>query len=209
MSDARRGARLSQIVSQPESPVCTLRPLCVDLDGTLVKSDTLVGSLLLLLRTYPARALALPGKALRGKAAFKAYVTAAVSLDVAHLPYNRKVLQFLEQERGRGRTICLATGADQALAQRVADHLGLFSCVLASDGATNLTGSRKLDELRSRLHSEAFDYIGNSRADLPLLVHATERMVANPSLGLRIGLRLRGIRPAREFREPVRESRPS
>ena len=178
-----------------------MRPLCVDLDGTLVKTDTLVDSLLLLLRTYPARAMALPGRVFRGRAAFKAYVTGAVSLDVAHLPYNRKVLQFLEQERGRGRAICLATGADQVLAHRVADHLGVFSCVLGSDGATNLTGSRKLDKLRSQLESDAFDYIGNGRADLPLLVHATERMVANPSLGLRLGLHARGLRPAREFRE--------
>jgi phosphoserine phosphatase len=197
---------LSQIESQPESTAAAMRPLCVDLDGTLVKSDTLVDSLLLLLRTHPLRALALPVRVFRGRAAFKAYITASVSLDVAHLPYNRKVLQFLEQERGRGRTICLATGADQALARRVADHLGIFSRVLASDGATNLTGDRKLDKLRSQLDSEAFDYIGNSRADLPLLVHATERMVANPSLALRIGLRLRGIRPAHEFRERARNS---
>ena len=201
VSDSRRGKRLSQIISQPESPVATLRPLCVDLDGTLVKSDTLVDSLLVLSRTRPGLLFKLPGRLFHGKAAFKAFVTESISLDVAHLPYNRKLLQYLQQERGKGRAIYLATGADLRLARRVAAHLDVFSGVLGSDGTTNLTGEKKLDSLRRNLGSEAFDYIGNDTPDLPLLARATEPMVANPSLGLRMGLRSRGIRPAREFQE--------
>ena len=172
-----------QTISQPTSSCKTLRPLCVDLDGTLVKSDTLVDSLLAMLRTRPVLALALPRSLLRGKAAFKAFVTQSVSLDVAHLPYNQKLLQFLREEHSRGRAIYLATGADIALARRVAEHLGIFSEVLASDGATNLTGNRKLAGLRSRIGDAEFDYIGNDSPDLPLLAQAREPMVANPSFG--------------------------
>jgi 4-hydroxybenzoate polyprenyltransferase/phosphoserine phosphatase len=173
----------------------------VDLDGTLVKSDTLIDSLLALARNRPALLFALPGRVLRGKAAFKAFVTDAVSIDVIHLPYNRALLQFLQAERAKGREIYLATGADQRLAERVAKHLGIFSGVLGSDGRTNLTGNSKLKTLRSHLDSRAFDYIGNDTPDLPLLANATEAMVANPSLRLRMGLRRRGIRPAHEFEE--------
>jgi 4-hydroxybenzoate polyprenyltransferase len=186
---------------KPEAPVETLRPLCVDLDGTLVKSDTLVDSLLVLLRTDTAQVFKLPGRLLQGKAAFKAFVTQSVFLDAAHLPYNHTLLQFLHEERARGRALYLATGADMHLARRVADHLGIFADVLGSDGATNLTGSRKLDGLRRRLDSSSFDYIGNDTPDLPLLDHATEPMVANPTLRLRIRMRARGIRPARSFLE--------
>jgi 4-hydroxybenzoate polyprenyltransferase/phosphoserine phosphatase len=190
---------LPQIVSQPESTDATLRPLCVDLDGTLVKSDTLVDSLLLLLRIRPALLLALPSRLLRGRAAFKAFVTESISLDVVHLPYNRKVLQFLQEQRKDGREIYLATGANVMLARRIAAHLGIFKGVLGSDGATNLTGARKLDGLRSSLGPGGFDYIGNGSPDLPLLTHATQPMVANPSLVLRLRLRARGIHPARDF----------
>ena len=173
----------------------------MDLDGTLVKSDTLADSLLALLRTRPRLLAALPGRLLQGKAAFKAYVTESVALDVARLPYNHKLLAHLQQEHERGRAIYLATGADERLARRVAAHLGIFSGVLGSDGVTNLTGNTKLDELRRRVGSGEFDYIGNDWPDLPLLAQATEAMVANPSLRLRLGLRSRGIRPTREFRE--------
>ena len=192
---------MHQTISNLESTTTNLRPLCVDLDGTLVKSDTLVDSLLVLLRTRPALVFKLPSQLLHGKAAFKAFVTQSISLDVAYLPYNRQLLQFLQQERAQGRKIYLATGADLALAQRVATHLGIFTGVLASDGAANLTGNKKLLSLRKLLNSAAFDYIGNDTLDLPLLASASEPMVANPSLWLRLRLWTLGIRPAREFHE--------
>jgi 4-hydroxybenzoate polyprenyltransferase/phosphoserine phosphatase len=196
---------LPQAISNPtpetEPRFQALRPLCVDLDGTLVKSDTLVDSLLALLRTDPAMVFKLPGRLFRGKAAFKGFVTESVSLDTAHLPYNGKLLQFLRQEHNRGRAIYMATGADVRLARRVADHLGIFTDVLGSDGVTSLTGSNKLDSLRTRLDSAAFDYIGNDTPDLPLLAKATEAMVANPSMRLRMKLRARGTRPTHAFLE--------
>jgi 4-hydroxybenzoate polyprenyltransferase/phosphoserine phosphatase len=195
---------LPQVAAPPESPAAILRPLCVDLDGTLVKSDTLVDSLLVLVRTHPALLFALPGHLLRGKAEFKAFVTSHVTLDVAHLPYNRKVLQFLHEEHAQARPIYLVTGANERLARRIADHLGVFSGVLASDRTVNLTGSRKLDRLRAKLDNSAYDYIGNDVPDLPLLADATESMVANPTLRLRLRLRLRHIHPARTFDERPR-----
>jgi len=176
-------------------------PLCVDLDGTLVKSDTLVDSLLALARSHPALLFKLPGRVLRGKAAFKAFVTESVSLDVVNLPYNKPLLKYLHHERAKGRAIFLTTGADVRLANRVAAHLGIFTGVLGSDGATNLTGANKLDRLRACLGDGAFDYIGNDTPDLPLLSCAQEPMITNPTMRLRMGLRARGIKPAREFVE--------
>jgi 4-hydroxybenzoate polyprenyltransferase len=192
---------LSKAISETKSPTASSRPLCVDLDGTLVKSDTLVDSLLVLARTRPGLLWKLPSRLMRGKAAFKAFVTDSVTLDVARLPYNLKVLQFLQQEHVKGRPIYLTTGADSRVAQRVADNLGIFTSVLGSDGSTNLIAGKKLDRLRAHLAVDAFDYIGNARPDLPLLAQATEPMVANPSLGLRMGMRTRGIRPTRLFEE--------
>jgi 4-hydroxybenzoate polyprenyltransferase/phosphoserine phosphatase len=191
-----------------DAGAATRHPLCVDLDGTLVKSDTLVDSLLALARSHPQLVFKLPGRVLAGKAAFKAFVASSVALDVANLPYNTALLDFLHQERARGRAIYLATGADERLAHRVADHLGIFAGVLASDGTTNLTGSDKLDRLRGHLDSAAFDYIGNDTPDVPLLAHAAVPMIANPTVRLRMRLKSRGIQPARVFveQEPVLRS---
>lgn len=192
---------MSRVDSPPELVAAQLRPLCVDLDGTLVKSDTLIDSLLVLIRTRFSLLPTLPVQLLHGKAAFKAFVTQSVSLDVARLPYNRKLLHFLEEQHKQGREIYLATGADIVMAKRVAEHLGIFKGVLGSDGALNLTGDHKLERLRARFGSGEFDYIGNSTPDLPLLANSPQPMVANPSLSLRIRLRLRRIQPAMDFRD--------
>jgi 4-hydroxybenzoate polyprenyltransferase len=195
---------VSQAIVQPEPSIATPRPLCVDLDGTLVKSDTLIDSLLLLARTRPGLVPLLFTRVLRGKAAFKAFVTDNVTLDVQHLPYNRKLLQYLNEQRREGRPIYLATGADLRVARRVAAHLGIFADVLGSDGSTNLTGQKKLAGLRSRLGTAEFDYIGNDTPDLHLLAGAAQPMVANPSRRLRSRLRFRRIVPARTFEERSR-----
>ncbi|RZU42281.1 UbiA family prenyltransferase [Edaphobacter modestus] len=183
-----------------------LPALCVDLDGTLVKSDTLVDSALALARYRPAMLLKIPRWLLQGKAALKRHITSAVSLDVAHLPYNRELLQFLEQQHAEGRPIYLATAADSALAKRVAEHLGLFDGVLASDGILNLAGPNKLAAFRQTF-GDNFCYIGNALADLPLLENCQHPMVANPTRGLSAALRKARITPARTFTEKVSPAR--
>lgn len=191
----------TQVPPQASALPVSIRPLCVDLDGTLVKSDTFWDSLMVLARTQPLALLQLPQWLTRGKAVLKAEVGKRVSLDVRHQPYNRRLLEFLESERGQGRHVYLATGADQALAARIADHLGVFDGVLASDGQTNLTANNKLDGLREAFGDEGYDYVGNSAADLPLLVHASHAMVANPVPRLRSRLRALGVSVEHDFED--------
>ena len=173
-------------------------PLCVDLDGTLVKSDTLLDSVIVLARQSPSFLLRFPLRIAQGKAAFKRNVSSAVELDVVHLPYNQPLLEFLRQQHAAGRELYLATGADDLLAQRVAAHLGIFTGVLASDGSLNLTGHNKLTAFQQRFPA-GFSYIGNARVDLPLLTHCLHPMVANPNHTLRAGLRSASVEPTRTF----------
>ena len=181
-------------------------PLCVDLDGTLVRSDTLVDSVLALARQHPALLLKVPGWIGAGKASFKQQVTSAVELDVEHLPYNVPLLDWLRAEHGNGRAIYLATAADTRLAERVAAHLGLFAGVLASDGKTNLAGGNKLAAFRARF-GDSFCYIGNARPDVEVLTACESPMVANPDRALRAGLRRAGVVPAQSFQDRSPASR--
>ena len=183
----------------PVSPP-VLPALCVDLDGTLVKSDTLVDSVLILARQNPGALFSLPAWLAQGKASFKRHVTGAVSIDVVHLPYNQPLLRYLEEQHAAGRPIYLATAADRGLADRISAHLGLFEDVLASDGAHNLAGNNKLDAFRARF-GDNFCYIGNARPDLPILTACVAPMVANPDAGLMSGLRAAAVVPARIFRD--------
>ncbi len=178
-------------------------PLCVDLDGTLVKSDTLVDSVLALARQNPRALLSIPGWLAKGKASFKSRVAHAVHLDVACLPYNRPLLDFLKLQHAAGRPLFLATAADRSLADRVATHLGIFSQTFASDGAHNLAGQNKLEAFRRHFGPD-FSYIGNASPDLPILTACHEPMVANPSASLMAGLHAAHVVPAHIFRDQTR-----
>jgi 4-hydroxybenzoate polyprenyltransferase len=151
-------------------------PLAVDLDGTLAKTDLLLESILVLLKQKIWCALLLPYWLLKGKAYFKQQVARRSELDTAAIPYREDLLDYLKTERARGRMLILATAADGRIARRVADHLGIFDQVLASDGIVNLAGRAKRDRLVEEFGAGQFDYVGNGRCDLPVL-HAARKAV--------------------------------
>jgi 4-hydroxybenzoate polyprenyltransferase/phosphoserine phosphatase len=155
--------------------------LVTDLDGTIVKTDVLLESLLALVKQKPHYILYLPVWLLRGKAYLKQQVARRVSLDVSVLPYREDLLDYLKRQRAQGRTIVLATAADIQSAQRVADHLRIFDLVLASDGTTNLSGESKRKRLVSEFGEKGFDYAANDRSDLVVWASARQAIVVNPS----------------------------
>ncbi len=156
-------------------------PLCVDLDGTLVKTDILVESFLVLLKHNIAFAFLAPFWLLKGKAHFKQQIADRVEIDVSILPYHEALLDYLRNQRTQHRRLVLATASHAKFAQKIAAHLGLFDDVLASDGQKNLSGSKKLHELRHDFGEQGFDYIGNSRADLKIWPHARRAILVNPT----------------------------
>jgi 4-hydroxybenzoate polyprenyltransferase/phosphoserine phosphatase len=181
-------------------------PLSVDLDGTLVKSDTLLDTVVVLARQSPASLLQFPLWVAQGKAAFKRRVSLLAEIDVERLPYNQPLLEYLREQHAEGREIWLATGADALLAERVAAHLGIFAGVMASDGSVNLTGSSKLASFQQRF-PQGFCYIGNARPDVPLLAACVAPMVANPHRRLLAGLRSARVEPVRTFRDAASPGR--
>ena len=159
-------------------------PVCVDLDGTLVKTDTLHECLILLLKVRPWLVLLLPFWMLRGKAFFKRQVCSRVDLDVATLPYHVQLVNHLRQLVQDGRAIYLVTGADACVARKVAAHIGGFAGVICSDGTANLTGSRKCDHLVDRFGEGGFVYAGNGAVDVAVWRKSAAAMVVNASAGV-------------------------
>jgi 4-hydroxybenzoate polyprenyltransferase len=168
-----------QVSGQPR-PV-----LCVDLDGTLVRTDTLQESLVELLRHRPWMLLALPWWLLRGRASFKARVAAAVDLDPSVLPYNTELVAFLRDEHAAGRTLTLATASHAKTARRIADHVGLFTAVHATDDKINRKGPAKAEALATAYGEGAFSYAGDARADLPVWKRASSAVLVNVSRAVR------------------------
>ena len=145
-----------------------LLPLAVDLDGTLVSTDTLLESALMLIRQKPWSILLFWVWLSRGKTVLKAGVAKHVTPHAESLPYRLDLVEYLRGERSKGRTIVLATAAHRTIADRVAAWLGIFDVVLASTDAVNLKGTLKRDALVRLYGLRGFDYIGDSKSDKPV-----------------------------------------
>ncbi len=152
----------------PDADAGPRRVICVDLDGTLIAGDLLWESFLDLLKRKPLRALLALGALVKGKAHFKRTVAAQSGVDATRLLFREEVLAELNAVRSQGTSIVLATAADELHARAVADHLGIFADVLASDGVRNLSGAHKAALLCERYGEGCFDYFGNDWADVPV-----------------------------------------
>ena len=153
-------------------------PLCVDLDGTLIRTDLLIESAFTLLRHNPLYLFRLPLWLLRGRAHLKREIARRVRIDVAALPYDPRVLEWLRGEAGaRPRVLC--TASDLSFAEAVAAHVGGFDAVLGSDGVRNLGGRVKCAALCERYGECGFDYAGNAAADLHVWRAARRAIVVN------------------------------
>lgn len=163
-------------------------PLVVDLDGTLLKTDLLIESILALVKQHPLQALAMPFWLLKGRAHFKHEVARRALPDVTGLPYRKEFLDYLRAQRAQGRSLVLATASDARPARQVADHLQLFDSVLASDGAVNLSGEKKRERLVSEFGEKEFDYAANGRPDVAVWRSARKAIAVNSSTRVRRAL---------------------
>ena len=150
-------------------------PLCVDLDGTLIRTDVLLESFLGLVKTSPLRAIRALLGLRRGRAEFKQDIADQVDLDASVLPYDDEVLAYLREERAGGRRIVLATATNEKYARQIAEHVGLFDEVLASDSKTNLSAERKLDRLRSTVRERELRLRGQFACRSPDLARSEKR----------------------------------
>ena len=186
MDDA--AVRPSKLVKRARSGAA---PLVVDLDGTLLKTDTLYESFVAAVFNRPLDAvLALP-RLLRGRAAFKARLREVADLDIEGLPLRETLVEHLTAERGQGRKIHLVSAADHAVVTAVAERVGLFTSAQGSEGEVNLKGEAKARYLEDRF-PEGFAYVGDSRADVAVWRRASIIGVAGASKGVALAARRLG-----------------
>jgi 4-hydroxybenzoate polyprenyltransferase len=156
------------------------RPLCVDLDGTLLSTDLLLETFVRYVKPNPLRIFRVIAWALQGRARLKARLAEAVDLDVQTLPVNEPFLEWLQGEKRAGRRLLLCTAANDRIARRVAQRFGLFDEILASGEGTNLSGRAKAQQLVSRFGVAGFDYAANERKDLHVWRQAHAAVVVAP-----------------------------
>lgn len=171
---------VARATSQLDSLPIDGTPLVVDLDDALLRTDTLVESIFLLLKHRPLALLSLPWNLARGRAQMKQALERRALVFMHALPYRDELLAFLREQKLNGRRLVLATAADESIAARVAEELGIFEFVFASNGESNLRGIRKRELLVEKFGEKGFDYIGDD-ADISIWTAARNGWLVGPS----------------------------
>ncbi|WP_459773765.1 UbiA family prenyltransferase [Asaia astilbis] len=140
-------------------------PLVVDLDRTLVLTDTLVEHFLLLFLRSPWQAILCLFQLIKGKAAFKEAVAESVDLYRGALLFNPELLAYLREQKLKGRALHLVTASNQKMADLAAAAAGVFDSATGTSSAINLKGKNKLAHLQ-KVFPEGFCYAGDCSADL-------------------------------------------
>lgn len=164
-------------------------PLVVDLDGTLTPTDTLVESVIKLIKQSPLNLFRIPLWLLKGRSEFKSMVARRVDISAEILPYRESLVAYLKSEKARGRRIVLATAANRSIADGVAAHLGFFDQVMATQvGGPNLKGHAKLEAIQKEVGLD-FVYAGDSSADIPIWKAARAAVLVDVSASTAMAVR--------------------
>ena len=176
-------AELRERGGAPSADAQTL-PLVVDMDGTLLRTDTLYECFAAALFRRPVdTALVTARLVADGVAVYKQRLSDIAELDCATLPLNEPLVEYLKSEAALGREVHLATAADRSLAEAVAERLDLFASVHASEDGHNLKGARKAERLREAF-PDGFVYAGDCAADLAVWRQAAGAVVVSADAGL-------------------------
>ena len=178
-------------------------PLAVDLDGTLVFTDTLFEALAEHMRRRPLwtiwQMIQLPFAIAR----VKARIQGEARIDIASLPVNEDVLAYCRRARAAGRKVWLVSAADQGIVSEVADRFGVFDRAVGSDGTTNNKGANK-GKFLAREAPQGFEYIGDSRADMKVWVMAKAASIVGGGEPRRRAVERMGVPVAMTFERPSR-----
>ena len=155
-------------------------PLCVDMDGTLIKADMLLEGLFALLKRNLKWLLHLPRWLVRGKANLKAEVAARAEVASTAYPVHERFIEWLGVQHEAGRKLILCTAAARPVAENIAARFGLFDDVICSDAKHNLSGENKARRLVERFGEGGFDYAGNDWCDLQVWRRARHSIVVSP-----------------------------
>lgn len=158
-----------------------LKPLCVDLDHSLIRTDLIQEAILDVLRKKPWLAFKLIYLFFTSIKTFKFFLVDHYKVDVPHLPFNQKLLQFLQAEKQKGRRLILITGSPTPWARSVNEHLQIFDEVVGTTFDTNMIGMNKVHLLNQQFGHKGYDYVGDSFKDRVIWKNSHQKILASPS----------------------------
>ena len=154
--------------------------LAVDLDNTLIKTDMIVVGLkfLLLHKLYYLPKLAWLF-IFKGKTHAKQFLYLTTHFSISSINFNQSVINFIKTNKKKYSSTILISGSYYEYVDAFARHLDLFDYSAGTTLEINMVGLNKVKYLRQFFDDSQFDYIGDSKKDIPIWENARHSYVVN------------------------------
>ena len=154
--------------------------LAVDLDHTLINTDMiLVGIKYLILRKIYLLPILLIIFFTRGRPSAKKYLYDNTEVSIEELPFNYSVINFINENCKKYTHIILISGSYYKYVNSVADYLDIFDSSIGTSITNNMISSNKTNYLKNNFNNFIFDYIGDSKKDIPIWEESRKAFVVN------------------------------
>tara|TARA_Y100000816_G_scaffold178815_1_gene129231 strand:- start:332 stop:877 length:546 start_codon:yes stop_codon:yes gene_type:complete len=154
--------------------------LAVDLDHTLINTDFILEGIKFLISK---KIYALPKLffilIFNGKTYAKKYLYDNTDIEISSLPFNSGVINFIHQNKINYEHVILISGSYYRYVESVADYLGLFDSFSGTTTTVNMISFNKIKYLNETFKNLSFDYIGDSKKDVPIWERADNAFVVD------------------------------
>ena len=162
------------------------RILFVDLDGTLIKEDLSDLAFVNSLKTNPLMLIFYIIVFLfKGKSYLKEKISKNYIVPIEKLNFNNAALDYIKDVKKRHRVVYLISGSHQLLVDQIDKHLRIFFESFGTNIDFNMVGENKVKFINNKLKILEFDYLGNSKQDLPIWKYTKRIIFTNVSEDLR------------------------
>ena len=150
-----------------------------DLDGTFIKEDMLILSTMMLVKENPWKFLLILFSFWRGLPWAKDSIASSINIKKLDFSVSKNVLKLIRLKKAEGYTCCLISGSNHNLVKEVFQQSKIFDDYFGSDTKINLVGKHKLKKIKKLTLD--FEYIGNSKQDIPIWRHADKAYICSSS----------------------------
>ena len=162
------------------------RILFVDLDGTLIREDLSYLAFFNFLKKYPLKLIIyMLIFIIKGKPYLKEKISKSFEVPIKKLTFNKNALNYIRDVKNRHRVVYLISGSHQILVDQIDQHLKIFFESFGTKNNFNMVGNNKVKFINENLNIIEFDYLGNSKKDLPIWKYCKKIIYTNVSASLK------------------------
>ena len=98
---------------------------------------------------------------------------------VTNIPFNNAVIDFIKSNKKHYISTILISGSYYKYVEYIADYLKIFDHRVGTTLTNNMISMNKVKYIRNKFDITAFDYIGDSKKDIPIWNHTRIAYVVN------------------------------